>query len=197
MTETSIPAPSVASGRWSASAAAVSVPFPWWIFLVSGVLGALFGAAVLVWPEVTLRVMALMVGVWLLLAGLARMLGAFLPYGGGLMHRVLTGIVGIVLVVGGLTCLRDLVSRLAVLALMFAITWILGGITAVVVGAQFRGAARVALIAAGVLSLIAGTILVATPSLSLTTLVVLTGVCSLVVGLAEVVMAFVIRHVRA
>jgi uncharacterized membrane protein HdeD (DUF308 family) len=198
MTETSTSAASVAGGRWRTSLTDDrTVPFPWWTFLVTGALGTVFGVAVLAWPEMTLRAMAVLVGFWLLIAGLARILGAFLPSGGSVLHRMLSGVVGIVVLVGGLICLRDLVTRLTVLALMFGITWILGGITAVVIGAEYSGTPRIALIAAGVLSLIAGTILVGTPSLSLTTLVVLTGVCSLIVGLAEVVMAFVIRRVRA
>jgi uncharacterized membrane protein HdeD (DUF308 family) len=197
MTETSTAATSVTPGRWSSAVGDDAVtPFPWWSFLVTGILGVAFGVAVLTWPDVTLRVMAVLVGCWFVLGGLARILGAFLPYGGSILHRVLSGVVGIVVLVGGLVCLRDLVTRLTVLALIFSITWILGGITAVVMGTQYRGGARIALIVAGGLSLIAGTILAATPSLSLTTLVILTGISSLIVGLSEIVMAFVIRHVR-
>jgi uncharacterized membrane protein HdeD (DUF308 family) len=197
MTETSTAAPSVARGRWnSALADDAAVPFPWWSFLITGVLGVAFGVAVLVWPEVTLRAMAVLVGFWLVLSGLARIVGAFLPFGGSVVHRVLSGVVGIVLLIGGLICLRDLATRLTVLSLMFSLTWILGGITAVLIGTQYRGAARIALITVGALSVIAGTILAATPTLSLKTLVILTGVSSLVVGLGEVVMAFVIRRVQ-
>ena len=198
MTETSAPSTPVTSDGWRATFTDErTMPFPWWTFLITGGLGAVFGIAVLAWPDVTLRAMAVLVGFWLLFAGLARILGAFLPFGGSLAHRVLSGIVGIVVLIGGLICLRDLVTRLTVLALFFAITWILGGITAVVAGAMYRGGARIALMGAGLLSLIAGTILVVTPSLSLATLVILTGVSSLVVGLSEVVMAFVLRRLRA
>jgi uncharacterized membrane protein HdeD (DUF308 family) len=198
MTEKSAPPTPVAAEGWRATLVDErATPFPWWTFLVTGGLATVFGIAVLVWPHVTLRAMAVLVGIWLLVAGLARILGAFLPAGGSIVHRVLSGIVGIVVLIGGLICLRDLVTRLTVLALMFAIVWILGGITAVVMGTQYRGTARLALVGAGILSLIAGTIMAATPSLSLTTLVVLTGVSSLVVGLSEVVMAFVLRRIRA
>jgi uncharacterized membrane protein HdeD (DUF308 family) len=195
MTETSTAATPVPHGRWN-SADDVAASFPWWSFLVTGILGVAFGVAVLSWPDVTLRAMALLVGCWFVLGGLARILGAFLPTGGSILHRMLSGVVGILIFAGGVVCLRDVVTRLTVLALIFSITWILGGITAVVMGTQYRGAARIALIVAGGLSLIAGMILVVTPSLSLTTLVVLTGISSLVVGLSEIVMAFVIRHAR-
>src|SRR4051812_35440485 len=95
-------------------------PFPWWSMLLTGVLGTAFGVAVLVWPDVSLRIMAVMVGIWLFFSGLAWIIGAFLPgEGKSAGEHVLTGIAGIVTLVGGLLCLRDLVTRLTVLALVF------------------------------------------------------------------------------
>jgi uncharacterized membrane protein HdeD (DUF308 family) len=192
MTETS-----AATGTWRETIAGERAPFPWWAWLITGVLGVAFGTAVLVWPDLTLRIMGVITGLWLVVTGLARILGAFLPAAGGLVPRVLSGVVGIVILIAGLICLRDLATRLAVLALMFSVTWILGGVTAVIIGAQHQGPARLVLIAVGVLSLIAGIVLISAPHLSLATLVLLTGVSSLVVGASEVVMAFVLRTVRA
>jgi|SRR4051812_18526052 uncharacterized membrane protein HdeD (DUF308 family) len=171
-----------------------SQPFPWWTVLVSGVVGVAFGAAVLVWPDISLRIMGALAGIWLLLAGIARIIGAFLPTGDSVARQILSGIVGVVILIAGLVCLRDLVTRLTVLALLFAITWILSGLTAVVMGLQVAGTMRVVLIVVGVLSLIAGCVFLVTPDLSLKTLVVLTGVSSLVVGLAEVGLALAIRR---
>jgi uncharacterized membrane protein HdeD (DUF308 family) len=141
--------------------------------------------------------MAAMTGVWLFLAGIARIIGAFLPGRGSLARHVLSGIVGVVVLIAGLICLRDLVSRLAVLALLFAVTWILSGITAVVLGVQRTGPARLGLVGVGVLSVAAGLAFVLMPDLSLTTLVVLTGGSSLLVGLAEVVLALFLRRTAA
>lgn len=193
MAQTSAAAGRHAPGSWRETFADESTqPFPWWSFLITGVLGMAFGAAVLVWPDVTLRIMAAITGIWLFVGGLARILSAFLPGGGSLMLRLLSLVVGIVILIAGLVCLRNLVARVALLALMFAITWILGGVTAVVIGLRQHGVAEVALIAYGVLSLIAGGVLLVTPALSLATLVVLTGVSSLIVGAGEVIIALLI-----
>lgn len=197
MTETSATTGPAAAGSWRATLADERTqPFPWWAFVITGGLGVLFGAAVLIWPDLTLRIMAALAGIWLLLVGLARILFAFLPTTDGLGQRVLAGIVGIVLLVAGLICLRELATRLTVLALMFSITWILGGVTTVIMGVQRHGAVRVTLITVGLLATVAGILLVATPSLSLATLILLTGVSSIVVGAGEVVMALVIRRSR-
>jgi len=188
MTETSTP--------WSGTVVAEvrSQPFPWWTVLITGLLGVAFGIAVLVWPDVTLRVMAALAGIWLFLAGLARTIGAFLPGGGDIVRRVFSGIVGIILLIAGVICLRDVITRLALLALIFAISWILTGLTAVLVGAQSSGGERVVLIVVGLLALAAGLVFVFAPDLSLTALVLLTGISSLVVGASEVVLALVLRR---
>ncbi|TDO31473.1 HdeD family acid-resistance protein [Paractinoplanes brasiliensis] len=169
-------------------------PFPWWAFLFTGLLAVALGVAVLVWPDISLRVMAAMVGIWLFLAGLARILLAFLPSSGSVASHVLSGIVGIVVLIGGLLCLRDLVTRLAVLALIFSTTWILTGLAGVLAGLQATGSRRAALLVAGLLTMVLGGILLFVPSLSLGSLVLLTGLGSLIAGLAEVVLAFVLRR---
>lgn len=194
MTETSARSPDTA-GPWPTVVGEVrSQPFPWWTVLITGLLGVAFGIAVLVWPDLTLRVMAALAGIWLFVAGLARTIGAFLPGGGDVVRRVFSGIVGIILLIAGVICLRNVITRLALLALIFAITWILTGLTAVLVGAQSSGGERVVLIVVGLLALAAGLIFVFAPDLSLTALVLLTGISSLVVGTSEVVLAFILRR---
>jgi uncharacterized membrane protein HdeD (DUF308 family) len=173
-----------------------SQPFPWWTVLITGLFGIAFGIAVLVWPDITLRIMAALAGVWLFVAGAARIVGAFLP-SGSIVRNVLSGIVGIIVLIAGVICLRNVVTRLALLALLFAITWILSGLTAVLVGTQRRGPERITMIVLGVLTLIAGGVLLFAPGLSLATLVFLTGFSSVVVGAGEVALAFVIRRAPA
>lgn len=198
MTGTSAEVGRGTAGGWPDAATELrSMPVPWWTVLATGICGAVFGAAVLIWPDVSLRIMAALAGVWLLVAGIARIIGAFLPSSGGSIARhVLSGIVGIVVLIAGLVCLRDLVGRLAVLALLFAITWILSGLTGILIGLQRTGPARVGLVVVGLISLIAGIVFLVLPDVSLTMLVVLTGVSSLIVGLAEVVLALVLRKAR-
>lgn len=198
MTGTSAEVGRGTAGGWPDTATELrSMPVPWWTLLSTGICGVVFGAAVLIWPDVSLRIMAALAGVWLLVAGIARIIGAFLPSSGGSIARhVLSGIVGIVVLIAGLVCLRDLVGRLAVLALLFAITWILSGLTGILIGLQRTGSARVGLVAVGLISLIAGIVFLVLPDVSLTMLVVLTGVSSLIVGLAEVGLALFLRKAR-
>lgn len=195
MTGTSAEVGNGTTNGWPSTAAELrSIPVPWGTVLATGLLGVAFGAAVLSWPEVSLRIMSALTGVWLLLAGVARIIGAFLPGSGSIARHVLSGIVGVVILIAGLVCLSDLVSRLAVLALLFAVTWILSGLAGIVLGLHRAGPARLGLVCVGLLSCAAGVVFLLAPELSLATLVILTGVSALVVGLAEVALALVLRR---
>jgi uncharacterized membrane protein HdeD (DUF308 family) len=150
--------------------------------------------AVLVWPSTTLRTLGVLVGVWLLVAGLSRVLGAFLNER-GVGRQVLSGMVGVVLVIGGAACLRNVAKGLAVLALVIALAWILSGLAEVVIGFQSTGTTRKWLIAIGVASIAIGCVFMLWPGLSLRTVVVLTGIAAVLIGASEI--AFAIRLRRA
>ncbi|MEV0902587.1 DUF308 domain-containing protein [Actinoplanes sp. NPDC049802] len=169
-------------------------PFPWWMLLISGLLAIALGLTVLIWPDVSLRIMAALTGIWLFFGGLARIVAAFLPTGASVGRHLLSGIVGIVVLIGGLLCLRNLVTGLAVLAVIFATTWILSGLALLIGAVGAHGPMRAALIIVGALSMLAGTVFVLTPALSLGTLVLMTGIGSLVTGAAEVGLALYLRR---
>ena len=198
MADTSAPSPPQ-PGLWNTAVTeAREQPFPWWTVLITGLLGIGFGIAVLVWPDISLRIMAALAGVWLFVAGAARIIGAFLPGTGvSIVGRVLSGIVGIIVLVAGIICLRNVITRLVLLALLFAITWILTGLSVVLIGVQRDGSERFWLIALGALSLLAGCLFVFAPGLSLAALVLLAGVSGLVIGASEVALAFMLRHHHA
>jgi uncharacterized membrane protein HdeD (DUF308 family) len=168
----------------------------WQVVFVSGIVSTLFGVVILAWPEASLRVVAVFVGIWLLVGGIARVLAVFnssLSFG----WRVLSVIVGVVLIIAGTACLRDLVKALNLLAFIVALSWVFSGLTAVVMAFEVHGGKRLGLLLVGAASGVIGFIFLAVPSLSLVTLVVTTGVGALVVGAIELVVAFQLRRTRA
>jgi uncharacterized membrane protein HdeD (DUF308 family) len=160
-----------------------------WLLLVLGVATMCFGIAILAWPDASVRVVAVMVGIWLLLAGLARIIGAFV-WRRGLGRQLLSGIVGILLVIGGVACLRDLAKGAAVLAFLIALVWILSGIAELVVAQETGTWARRWLIVVGVASLVVGFVFVFTPELTLAVMALLAGLSALVIGAVQVLFAF-------
>jgi uncharacterized membrane protein HdeD (DUF308 family) len=170
--------------------------FPWWTLLLLGAVSLLFGIAVLVWPGATLKVLAVLVGIWLLLAGTLRIIGAFLP-GRGVGRQVLSGIVGVILFVGGVVCLRNLVNALAVIVVLVSLTWLFSGLSATLLAFQATGGTRAGLLILGILSIIAGLVFLFVPGLTLTFVVLMTGITAIVIGAGEVVVAFQLRKAGA
>jgi uncharacterized membrane protein HdeD (DUF308 family) len=170
---------------------------PWGLLLALGVVSMLFGAVILIWPQASVRVMATVLGFWLVLGGAVRIITAFLPGPMSVPRHILAGIVGVVVFIAGLFCLRNLVQSVAILAVVVATTWMLSGITEVVWGLQQHGAARIGLVGVGVLSIVLGLVFLGAPKLSLASLVLMSGLSGLIGGLVEVVVAFRLRKAPA
>ncbi len=166
---------------------------PFWQTLALGVVTALFGIAVLVWPGETLRVLGALVGVWLVVAGAMRVAAALTEHH-GLGRRLLTGVVGAVMVVGGVACLRNVATGVTLLALVVGLAWLLTGISEIGIGLMTHGRTRRWLTTMGVVSLVVGLVFVVWPSASLAAIVLLTGISALLIGCMEVVFAFMMRR---
>jgi uncharacterized membrane protein HdeD (DUF308 family) len=167
----------------------------WWLLLILGLTALAAGVAMLVWPGVTARVMAVLLGIWLLVAGIARVLSAFWS-GRGVGAQVLSGIVGLLLIAAGVACLRDLVKGLALLATIVALLWLFSGLSELVLAFAAQGATRVWMLVVGIASLLVGVAFLVWPKLSLGALVLITSISALVVGATEVVLAFQVRSAR-
>jgi uncharacterized membrane protein HdeD (DUF308 family) len=196
MTETPTSPTLGTAARWNVTASSAVVtredPFPWGLLLGLGITSILFGIIVLAWPDASLRLMAVLVGCWLLIEGVTRVLGAFLS-GRGIGHQMLSGIVGVLLVVGGVACLRNLATGLAVLATIVALMWLFSGLSEIALAMSATGSTRVGMLVLGVASTIVGFALIVWPDLSLTTLVITTGISALFAGAGQVAFAFKLR----
>jgi uncharacterized membrane protein HdeD (DUF308 family) len=167
--------------------------FPWWSVIGLGVLSVLLGIVVLMWPEATLQVMAALVGIWLVIGGLVRIFTAF-GSGRGVGRQVLSGVVGVVLVVIGAACLRDLVATVAVLALVVAVTWLLTGVAEMAMAADASAGSRALLLCAGLVSIVLGFVFLFLPRLSLHALVLATAMGFIATGAIQMVVGVQLRR---
>ncbi|HET6503520.1 MAG TPA: DUF308 domain-containing protein [Amycolatopsis sp.] len=137
-----------------------------------GALAVVAGVLVLAWPGVTLRLIAVIFALFLLVFGTIRLISAIASEeltGGG---RVLLAFLGIIAILVGILCLRHPFQTLTVLVLLLGLFWILGGVLEAVHALGSPGMpGRGWSIAAGVVSLAAGIVVLA---YSTATLVVLT-----------------------
>jgi len=162
-----------------------------------GTLSMVLGVVVLTWPGPTATVLALLFGIYLLGAGVLQLVGAFAgaPAAGG---RALPCVLGTLSILVGLLCLRSPLQTLLVLGLLIGVTWVVGGVIRVVQGIAFaRGAARGWRIASGVVSVVAGVLVLLYPEASLVVLRSVLGVVLLVEGACLIGAGLTIRRTQS
>ena len=171
------------------------LPHLWKSTLVSGILTLIVGVLVLSWPGISVLAAAIAFGVYLLITGVAQVVFAFsLHVSAG--SRILLFISGAASLILAVLAFRHFGQGYAVLLLAI---WI--GI-----GFVFRGVATTVSavsdptlpgrgwsIFLGVITLLAGIVVLASPFASIVTLALVVGVWLAVIGIFEIVASFGIR----
>jgi uncharacterized membrane protein HdeD (DUF308 family) len=159
----------------------------WGWVLAYGVLTLLAGIFVLAWPGVTLLALAVLFGVQLIVSGIFRFVASFASddLTGG--TRVLLALLGVLSVIIGLWAVRHVLLTLLALIVFLGIFWVVNGVIDVFTAISHRemphrGWAAVT----GLLSALAGIVVLASPGLSLFGLAVILGVWLLILGGMEI-----------
>src|SRR4029077_12121165 len=167
----------------------------WKCTLVSGVLTILLGAMVLVWPGPTILVASTMFGVYLLVSGLAELFLAFaLPRSAATRVMLfLTGALSLVLAILSFRHFGDAYAVL-LLALWIGTGFIMLGVSETAVAmSEHELPGRGWYVVLGVMSVIAGGIVLVWPFDSILVLTIVSGVSLVVLGVIQIVQAFQIR----
>jgi uncharacterized membrane protein HdeD (DUF308 family) len=171
---------------------ALGIARAWQTTVFLGVITLILGLIVSFRPSTSLNVIAVLIGLLMIVSGIFHLIRVF---DSAESHRVWLGIAGILLIVIGVVLIRHLHLTVALIGLIVGITWIVQGISALVTGitsGPFEG--RGWWIFFGIVSLIAGIVVTAVPTTSITTIAVLIGIWFIVMGLFEIVGGFMIRH---
>lgn len=161
----------------------------WWLGLVVGLISLVGGILLVAYPGPTLTVIALLVGIELLIAGIFLIVGAFGRPSGSRAWGVLGGALAFI---AGVIVIRHPGESLLVVALAVGIYLILAG-TLRLVGAFEVREGRGWLIFAALIDLAFGILIVSWPHFGLTTLAIVLGVVLIVRGVALVFIAFALR----
>ena len=159
-----------------------------------GVVTMVAGALILAWPDGTLLVVAVLLGIQLIVAGIVRAVTAFTFDADSVAGRILFLLLGVLLVIVGILCLRAPLQTIAILVLLFGLATIVSGALEFFHG--FTGGGGWA-IASGIVSMLIGVIVLSYPVGSVRTMIWLFGLSLLVVGLTEIVGAFTASRSRA
>ncbi|ALO12370.1 Integral membrane protein [Streptomyces venezuelae] len=165
----------------------------WQALLVAGLVSVILGIMVLVWPDASLRVAGVLFGLYLLFSGVMQLVTAFGTHATTAL-RVMAFISGALSILLGLFCFRGAMQSTLLLALWIGIGWLFRGITQTVAAASDPTMpARGWQIFLGIVSAVAGVVLIVSPLESARVLTVLAGIWLIMVGLVEAATAFMIR----
>lgn len=160
--------------------------------MIGGLVSIVVGAVILVWPTKSAMAVAAVFGVYTVIAGLAYI-------GVGLASSVKTGwarigniLLGVLFIIAGFVLFTNLQATTAALLIlvtvMVGVVWIVEGVTAfTTIG---HGGSKVWAILYGVISIIAGIILLVSPLASGALLWLILGVSAVVLGIVQVIRAF-------
>jgi uncharacterized membrane protein HdeD (DUF308 family) len=167
----------------------------WGWLLAYGILTLLAAIAVLAWPGETLLVAAVLFGFQLIVSGIFRFVTALSiddQLAGG--ARVLLALLGVLSVIVGLWAVRHVLLTLLALTVFLGIFWVVNGFIEIFTALSHRGLPQRGWTAVmGVLSVLAGLVVLSYPGLTLVGLATVLGVWLAIFGVMEITAAFRIR----
>jgi len=166
----------------------------WQVVMTAAVIIFVVGLILLVWPKATVVVVAALIGVALLVTGILRLSSGFTAgdVSGG--ARAAYIIIGLLAILAGLYCLRHLSVTAALLAFIVGVFWTLHGIVDLIAAATSGpGTGRGLRALTGLLSLVAGLVVMFWPTISVTILLAVIGIWLIFYGLLLGVLAWQVR----
>lgn len=162
--------------------------------ILAGAVSALVGVLVLLWPDISVVVLAWLFAIQLIIAGILQLVAA-IGRNEGAATRVLLGLGGAFSILVGLLCLRGPLQTAVLLGLLVGATWVVTGIIGFVhaFGAK-RDHGRGWGIASGLLSALAGAVVLVYPGASIVVLTWVIGIVLLVAGLVVVFQGIAARR---
>lgn len=157
------------------------------IFLIGGgILSVLAGILVVVWPGITLLVLAALLGINLVLGGVVSTVTAATgDHTTG--ERTLGIITGLLSLLAGAVVFARPVRSLAVIAVIIGAFWVVGGVAEFISGLTGSSDHRGLSILSGLLTVGAGVVILAWPAVSLVTMTWIAGIWMVVFGILRLI----------
>lgn len=162
----------------------------WWLLILVGVVSVVAGGILVAKPSNSLATLAVVFGIFLLIDGIAGLIGSF---GGPAEHRTLTVIIALLAIVIGILLIRHPTHAVSAIGLLIGI-WLVAAGTVRLLAALVTGGLLRILIA--LLEIVVGIIVVSDPHIDYATLAVLLGIYLILNGLAWIGLGFVVRTAR-
>jgi len=151
------------------------------------------GVLLIFWPNDSLVVTAVLLGIALLVTGVLRLVQGATASGEAGAHRGGHVLIGILAVLAGLYCLGGTATTVVLLSLLVGLFWAMHGLVDLV-AASSPGPGRVLTGLTGALSLLAGLVAIFWPAVTLPVLVTVMGIWLACDGALLAVTALYLRH---
>lgn len=157
--------------------------------IVTATVAIVLGVVAIVWPRPSVVVVALLFGVYLVVAGVLRVFAAVRGHGTSPVWRWTSGVVGGLVAVAGLVTLLDPLVPLVVYAVLAGIGFVIEGVVALVSAfVGHPGSSRVPTVVSGILSVLGGVAVLVAPGVALTVFMLFAGIALIVVGAATLLL---------
>ncbi|MFJ9543126.1 HdeD family acid-resistance protein [Streptomyces sp. NPDC101225] len=165
----------------------------WQVVLLTGVASLVLGVLVLVWPGASLFAAGVLFGLYLLCSGVFQLIAAFGTHRTTSL-RVLAFISGSLSILLGLFCFRGPMQSILLLGLWIGIGWLIRGITQTLAALHDPSMpARGWQIFLGIVTFVAGIVLIDSPFRSVAVLTLVGGIWLVAVGAVEIITAIRMR----
>ncbi|MFZ0041557.1 MAG: DUF308 domain-containing protein [Solirubrobacteraceae bacterium] len=171
--------------------AAETLASVWWVPLLSGVLTVIAGLVVLIEPHNSLLAIALVIGIYLVIAGIFLVAGGFARVD----NRGIAIAFGLLAVIAGIFVIARPGSAVHGVRIVFGIFLVISGIAHLALAASIHGDRRTEIVR-GLLELVAGIVFLAAPKLGLAAVALFFGVYLLLRGILELMLAFALRGAK-
>jgi len=165
----------------------------WWLLALFGVITVGFGIALTFKPGRSVHTIAVIIGIWLLILGVVRLIQAI----GASGERAGLVIVGLLSIVIALILLHHTTTTVAVLGFIVGIFWTVGGVAELFYGFGANdGAVSWPTVILGLIATIIGILCLVYPNLSLSIICVIVGLGMIVYGIVVILASLAIRRAK-
>lgn len=158
--------------------------------ILGAILAGVIGGLVLAWPGATLLVVAILLGLYFVIRGIIRLVAGIFAPGLTTGGRTLSVVLGVLLIAVGIFALKNPGDSLVLLGILIGLSWIIDGIATLMESS--RAISRAFALTAGILSIIAGVVVLFVPIEGVAVLTIVVGVFLVVIAVAQIIGAIVL-----
>ena len=164
----------------------------WWLLLFGGVISLVVGIIVISWPDKTVIVVAVLFAIYLIISGIFEIVRSFASglTGGTRALLLITGVLSVILGIFAIRSAAD--NAVNLLGIFVGIAFLFRGFASLFMGFDSKEG-RGWNIFFGIIMLVGGVVILVQPALSLTTLAWVVGIWLIMIGIYEIIAAFIVR----